>query len=120
MLKSLIVSGIAASAALLASPVHAEVYVNSEYNGASYGNDALGGTLTTDVGYRTSDGTYSFYIQGGPAVVMPSGADSELEFAGKFGGSVKVKDRVSIYGEISAITGEELSVGHKVGVDWAF
>ncbi len=86
MLKAFLVSGVAVSAAAaLASPVRSEIYVNPEYNGATYGNDALGGTLTTDVGYRTSDGTYTFYIQGGPAIVMPSGADEELELAGKFG-----------------------------------
>jgi hypothetical protein len=121
MLKAFLVSGVAVSAAAaLASPVRSEIYVNPEYNGATYGNEALGGTLTTDVGYRTSDGTYSFYIQGGPAIVMPSGADQELELAGKFGGSVKVNDNVSVYGELSGITGDELTVGSKLGLDWAF
>ena len=79
MIKLLIASGVAASAVALGSPARSEIYVNPEYNGATYGNEALGGTLTTDVGYRTSDGAYSFYIQGGPAIVMPSGADQELE-----------------------------------------
>ena len=41
--------------------------------------DYLGGTLTMDVGYEVSEGAYSFYIQGGPAIVMPNGADEELE-----------------------------------------
>lgn len=120
MFKLLLASGVAASAVALGSPARSEIYLNPEYNGATYGNNSLGGTLTTDVGYRTSDGSYSFYIQGGPAIVMPSGVDSELEFAGKFGGSVKVQDNVSVYGEISAITGDELTVGSKVGLDWSF
>jgi hypothetical protein len=120
MIKLLIASGVAASAVALGSPARSEIYINPEYNGATYGNEALGGTLTTDVGYRTSDGTYTFYIQGGPAIVMPSGADQELEIAGKFGGSVKVNDKVSVYGELSGITGDELTVGSKVGLDWAF
>jgi hypothetical protein len=119
MIKLLIASGVAASAVALGSPARSEIYVNPEYNGATYGNEALGGTLTTDVG-RTSDGIYSFYIQGGPAIVMPSGADQELELAGKFGGSVKVNDNVSVYGELSGITGDELTVGSKLGLDWAF
>jgi|TARA_Y100000310_G_scaffold184126_1_gene184266 hypothetical protein len=120
MIKLLIASGVAASAVALGSPARSEIYVNPEYNGATYGNEALGGTLTTDVGYRTSDGTYTFYIQGGPAIVMPSGADQELEIAGKFGGSVKVNDNVSVYAELSGITGDELTVGSKLGLDWAF
>ena len=120
MLKSLIVSGIAASAAALASPVFANVYVNPEYNGANYGDDFLGGTLNLDVGYEGSSGAYSYYIQGGPAIVMPNGAENEVEFAGKFGGSIQASDSVAVYGELSGITGDELSVGTKLGLKYSF
>ena len=122
MIKTLIASGVAVSAAALASPALAEgnVYVNPEFNGGSYGDDYLGGTLTMDVGYELSEGAYSFYIQGGPALVMPNGADSEVEFAGKFGGSVAVAEKVSVYGELSGITGDELSIGSKVGMKYSF
>ena len=50
MIKTLIASGVAVSAAALASPALAEgnVYVNPEFNGGSYGDDYLGGTLTMD------------------------------------------------------------------------
>ena len=44
--------------------------------------------LNLDVGYEGGDGIYGFYMQGGPAVVMPDGGDEELELAGKIGGSV--------------------------------
>ncbi len=122
MIKALIASGVAVSAVALASPALAEgnVYVNPEFNGGSYGDDYLGGTLTMDVGYEVSEGAYSFYIQGGPALVMPNGADNEVEFAGKFGGSVAVAEKVSVYGELSGITGDELSVGSKVGMKYSF
>jgi hypothetical protein len=120
MLKILLASGVAASAAALASPAHADIYVNPEFNGGSYGDDYLGGTLTMDVGYELSEGAYSFYIQGGPAIVMPNGAENELEFAGKFGGSVAVSEKASVYGELSGITGDELSVGSKVGMKYSF
>ncbi len=122
MIKTLIASGVAVSAVALASPALAEgnVYVNPEFNGGSYGDEYLGGTLTMDVGYEVSEGAYSFYIQGGPALVMPNGADSEVEFAGKFGGSVAVAEKVSVYGELSGITGDELSVGSKVGMKYSF
>ena len=120
MFKFLIASGVAVSAAALASPALADIYVNPEFNGGSYGDDYLGGTLNLDVGYELSEGAYSFYIQGGPAIVMPEGVDSEVEFAGKFGGSVAVTEKASVYGELSGMTGDELSVGTKVGMKYSF
>ena len=122
MIKTLIASGVAVSAAALASPALAEgnIYVNPEFNGSSYGDSYNGGVLTLDVGYELSEGAYSFYIQGGPAVVMPNGTDSEIEAAGKFGGSVAVGSNTSVYGELSAISGEELSVGSKLGLKYSF
>ena len=120
MIKLLIASGVAVSAAALASPALADIYVNPEFNGGSYGDDYLGGTLNLDVGYELSEGAYSFYIQGGPAIVMPEGVDSEVEFAGKFGGSVAVTEKASVYGELSGMTGDELSIGTKVGMKYSF
>ena len=120
MLKTLIASGVAVSAAALASPALADVYVNPEFNGGSYGDNYLGGTLNLDVGYEASAGAYSFFIQGGPALVMPNGAENEVEFAGKFGGSVQASEKVSIYGELSGMTGDELSIGTKLGAKYSF
>ena len=79
MLKALIVSSAVVGSAALASPALADIYVNPEFNGGAYGNDWLGGTLNLDVGFEGSSGAYSYYIQGGPAVVMPDGEDQELE-----------------------------------------
>ena len=120
MLKALIASSAVVGSAVLASPALADVYVNPEYNGANYGDDFLGGTLTLDIGFEGSSGAYSYYIQGGPAIVMPNGAESELEFAGKFGGAIQASDSVSVYGELSGITGDELSVGTKLGMKYSF
>ena len=120
MIKLLIASGVAVSAAALASPALADIYVNPEFNGGSYGDDYLGGTLNLDVGYELSEGAYSFFIQGGPAIVMPEGVDSEVEFAGKFGGSIQASEKVSVYGELSGMTGDELSVGTKLGMKYSF
>ena len=120
MIKTLIASGVAVSAAALASPALADVYVNPEFNGGSYGDEYLGGVLTLDVGFEGGSGAYSYYIQGGPAVVMPNGEDQELEFAAKFGGSVAVAENVSVYGELSGITGDELSIGSKIGMKYSW
>ena len=120
MIKTLIASGVAVSAAALASPALADVYVNPEFNGSSYGDSYNGGSLNLDVGYEVSDGPYSFYIQGGPAILLPNGGDEELELAGKLGGSIAVGEKASIYGELSAMTGDELSVGTKLGMKYSF
>jgi len=120
MVKILIASGVAVSAAALASPALADVYVNPEFNGGAYGEDWLGGTLNLDVGFEGSSGAYSYYIQGGPAIVMPDGEDQEFELAGKLGGSVSVSPNASVYGELSAMTGDELSIGSKLGLKWGF
>ena len=120
MFKLLIASGVAATASALALPAYSNVYVNPEFNGGSYGDDYLGGTLNLDVGYEGSSGAYSYYIQGGPAIVMPNGAENEVEFAGKFGGAIQASENVSVYGELSAISGDELSVFSKLALKYSF
>ena len=49
--------------------------------------------------------------------MMPNGTDNELEFAGKFGGAIQASENVSVYGELSGITGDELSIGSKLGLE---
>jgi hypothetical protein len=120
MFKALIASSAVVGSAVLASPALADVYVNPEFNGGSYGDDYLGGTVNLDIGFEGSSGAYSYYIQGGPAIVMPNGAENEVEFAGKFGGSVQASEKVSIYGELSGMTGDELSIGTKLGAKYSF
>ena len=120
MLKALIASSAVVGSAVLASPALADVYVNPEFNGGAYGEDWLGGTLNLDVGFEGGSGAYSYYIQGGPAVVMPDGEDQEFELAGKLGGSVVVSPNASVYAELSGMTGDELSVGTKLGMKYSF
>ena len=120
MIKRLVFGAAAGAVALVPSSALANVYVNPEFNGGSYGDQYLGGTLTVDVGYEGSSGAYSYYIQGGPAIVMPNGAENEVEFAGKFGGSIQASEKVSVYGELSGMTGDELSIGTKLGAKYSF
>mgnify|MGYP003114893037 FL=1 len=113
--------GVAAGALALAPlSARADWYVNPEFNGASFGDDYLGGTINFDLGYEGSSGVYSYFIQGGPAWVMPNGMDNEIRFAGKFGGAVQASENVSVYGELSAMSGDELSVGSKLGLKYTF
>ena len=120
MIKTLIASGVAVSAAVLASPATAGTYVNIE-NNAGYQDGYQGSTTDLHVGYEGGDGVYGFYLQGGPAIVSPDGGDTDMELSGKVGGSVQVAEDVSIYGEVSFITAEEdPAVGTKLGAKWNF
>jgi len=120
MIKSLVLGAAATAVALAPTHALAGPYLNPEFNGATVGDDYLGGVLNIDVGYEGGQGAYSWFIQGGPAVVMPDGAEDEVEFAGKFGGAVQVAENVSVYGELSGITGDEFSWGSKLGLKYAF
>jgi len=121
MIKRLAFGAIASMVAS-AGPVLAGPYFNPEYNGANYDGEYLGGTINLDVGYEGDGEGYSWYVQGGPAIVMPEGADNEVEFAGKFGGSVDVdsEGKYSVYGELSGITGDEFGWGSKLGAKVKF
>ena len=140
MLKTLIASGVAVSAAALGSPALAGTYANVE-NNAGYQDGFQGSTTDIHIGYEGGDGVYGFYLQGGPALVSPeggdgvygfylqggpalvspSGGDVDMELSGKIGGSVQASENVSIYGELSFITAEDSpSVGTKLGVNWNF
>lgn len=115
MIKSLIVSGAVVSVAALASPVIAgEVYVNPELN-TSVGTDSGVGAaiLEAHVGYEFDNGAY---VQVGPAAIFPDDGDMEdIEISGKAGiGSGP------LYGELSFITGDETTIGVKVGSKFTF
>ena len=109
------VSGVLVGSAALAGP-----YANVE-NNAGYQNGYLGSVTDLHLGYEGGDGTYGFYLQGGPALVSPSGADVDMELSGKIGGSVQATDNFGVYGEISFITtDEEPAFGTKIGAKYSF
>jgi len=120
MIKSFVISAAATAVALAPASALAGPYLNPEFNGATVGDDYLGGALNLDVGYEGGQGAYSWFVQGGPAILMPNGSENEVEFAGKFGGSVAVAENVSVYGELSGVTGDEFSWGSKLGLKYSF
>lgn len=120
MIKTLIASGVAVSAAALASPAFAGTYVNVE-NNASYQNGFNGGVTDLHIGYEGGDGVYGFYLQGGPAIVSPDGGETDMELSGKVGASVQAADNFSVYGELSFITAEDdPAIGTKIGAKYSF
>ena len=120
MIKQLAFGAVGGALALAPLSATAGPYLNPEFNGSSYGDDHLGASLNLDVGYEGGEGAYSYFIQGGPVILMPNGVDSEVEFAGKFGGSVVVAESVSVYGELSGVSGDDFSWGSKLGLKYGF
>ena len=113
-MKTLIIAGllISAGAAAQAGP-----YVNVEANSGFVGSEYGGTVIDNHIGYEGEN----WYIQGGPAAVAPDGGDAELEFSGKVGATTALADNVSLYGELSFLTGDnDTSYGTKAGVKWTF
>ena len=124
MIKNIALSTLAVSS--FATPALAGAYLNVEANQGWSGKDYSGALLETHVGYENSLGdSASWYIQGGPAVSFPDDADQVGAASGKVGLGVDVTEKLSVYGEVSAITSEGLEieglgVGAKTGVKYKF
>ena len=96
-------------------------YANVESNTSWNGNDYLGSVIEAHGGYAGEIGEDgSWYIQAGPALVSPDGADEEVELSGKVGAGYQISEDVEVYGEYSFITGNELGGGVKAGVTYTF
>ena len=101
-------------------------YANVETNAGWSGNSYNGQTTEVHAGFENALGEdASWYIQAGPAVVLNDGEDATTELSGKVGLSVAASERLDVYGEVSAITSDEINfdedfgVGVKLGVKYA-
>ena len=115
MFKLLIASGVAVSAAVLASPaqVRSEWYINPELNMSAGLDSGTGsGILEGHIGYDFDNGAY---VQAGPAAIFPDAGDKEIELTGKAGISGG-----PLYGEVSFSTGDEVGLGFKTGFKRGF
>ena len=114
-MKSIIIAGLLLGAAHGAA--QAGPYVNVEANSGFTGSDYTGTVTDAHVGIEGG----GWYVQGGPALLSPDGGDTEVELSGKAGGSIDVTDALSVYGEVSFITGDDdNSYGTKVGAKFSF
>ena len=121
----MIKSVFAATAALSmsAGAAFAGPYVNVEANSGFVGSDYAGTVTDLHVGYEGSEGAAGYYVQAGPSLVSPDGAESETVFSGKAGASVAATERLSLYGEVSFATGiddADNGYGTKVGAKFNF
>lgn len=106
------------AALFAAAPAFAGPFVNVEANAGFVGSEYGGSTVIDNhIGYEGDN----WYIQGGPAVVLNDGADSDLEFSGKVGASAPLSDSLALYGELSVLTAEaDNNYGTKAGLKYTF
>ena len=120
MFKLLIASGVAVSAAVLASPAAKAdgFYLNPEFNAGWSGSDFSGSVLEGHIGWEKE----GFYVQGGPALAQPDGGDAEVGLSGKMGIGASVSESFGIYGEVSAAKFDDADAGYglKVGGKYKF
>ena len=114
-----------ASTTALATPATAGVYVNVEANGSRTGSNVESTTTDVHVGYEGGNDSFTYCIQGGPAIVAVDGVDSENRISGKVGGSFKATEKLGIYGELSVLTADkdtddDNSWGTKLGAKYNF
>ena len=113
-MKSIIIAGLLLGAAHGAA--QAGPYVNVEANSGFVGSNYAGTVTDAHVGFEGE----GWYLQAGPALIQPDGGDGEVELSGKAGGSVGLTDALSVYGEVSFITGDDDNgYGTKVGAKYS-
>ena len=116
---------VAAASALAVPSAFAGIYVNVENNGSYTGKDFTTATTDFHVGYEGEVGAVGYYVQGGPALVRPDGADGETRISGKLGGSFAATEKLGVYGELSVLTADsdtedDNTYGTKVGLKYSF
>ena len=125
----MIKSVFAATAALSmsAGAAFAGPYVNIENNAGFTGSEYDAAVTETHVGFDGAIGeSASWYVQGGPAFLNVDGEENTTELSGKIGLGYDVTERLNIYGEVAAMTNDEinfdedLNVGTKIGVKFSF
>jgi len=116
---------VAAASALAVPSAFAGVYVNVENNGSYTGKDFTTATTDFHVGYEGEVGAVGYYVQGGPALVRPDGADGDTRISAKIGGSFAATEKLGVYGELSVLTADsdtedDNTYGTKVGLKYSF
>ena len=120
MIKSVFAATAALSmsaGAALAGP-----YVNVETESGFAGSNYEGTITEFVVGYEGTAGeSTDWYVEVGPAVVSPDGAESETELFAEAGFSIDLSENIEFYGEVSLLTDDNDNLyGTKAGVTYRF
>ena len=107
------------ASAAAADPV--TIYGNVENNAGWTGSSAHGSATDVHVGIKGKEGSFDWYLQGGPQIQTPNGDDTDVVFSGKVGAGVPISEKLSAYGEASIVSGKgENGYFTKLGVVYDF
>ena len=81
-------------------------YVNVESNASYTGSDYTNATTDFHVGYEGEVNDFSWYVQGGPAIVAVDSEDNDTQLSGKAGANIAATENLDFYGEVSVLTVE--------------
>ena len=98
-------------------------YVNVESNASYTGSDYTNSTTDLHIGYEGEVNDFSWYVQGGPAIVAVDSEDNDTQLSGKAGANIAATDNLDFYGEISVLTAEgdtDNAWGTKIGAKYSF
>ena len=109
-----------AAASAVSTPAFAGFYLNAEVNSGFSGQDYTGSATDLHLGYEGSNGSASYYVQGGALLSIPDDAESKTNFSGKVGGSISAAEKIDVYGEFSVVTNDTNSYGSKLGLKYKF
>lgn len=118
-----LIASIAAAAAVFIAPsVSASpFYFNSEINSGFSGTDLMGHSIDNHIGVEGGYAAYSYYLQGGPAILIDDGGSTEIEASAKAGAGITVTPDLDVYGEVSLLTtDDDPSYGLKAGFKYHF
>jgi len=109
-----------AAVSAVSTPCFAGFYVNIENNGSYTGKNYNGSGTDLHLGYEGSNGSASYYVQGGALLSNPDDGESETNFSGKVGGSISAAEKIDVYGEFSMVADDTNSYGTKLGLKYKF
>ena len=123
-MKTILATAVFLSAA---SPALAGPYVNVESNSGFIGRDGQQTVIETHKGFDIPVGnSANFYLQGGPAFVLPKVGSDTAELSGKIGVDYDVTTNLNAYGEVYAISANTIdfdaspNVNVQAGVKYSF
>ena len=107
------------ASAAVAEPV--KFYGNVENNAGWTGSSALGSATDVHLGVKGSQGSFDWYLQGGPQIQAPNSGDTDVVFSGKVGAGVPISEKLSAYGEASMVSGKsDNGYATKLGLTYDF
>jgi hypothetical protein len=123
-MKSIIATTVLIS---LSAPAFAGPYVNVESNSAFIGRNGQQTVIETHKGFDIPLGnSANFYLQGGPAFVLPKVGSDTAELSAKVGVDYDVTTNLNAYGEVYVISANTIdfdapaNVNVKAGVKYNF